>query len=89
MQINDTKLKKIWEKAPYCSCNQIDCSPNNHRLCPICGEKMLWGAYWGHVTQRNSYFAWDIDHIIPISKGETSELSNLRAVHARCNRSRK
>lgn len=31
---------------------------------------------------------WDIDHVVPRSRGGSDDLSNLRPAHARCNRSR-
>ena len=36
------KMKFIaWENSNYCDCYLDDCHPNNHRICYICGDKML------------------------------------------------
>lgn len=83
--IND-KAKMVWEKAPKCKCGKVGCLPQNHRLCTICNKKMLFGSYYGEETQRNSKYAWDIDHIKPKSRGGTDNIDNLRAVHVDCNR---
>lgn len=42
-------------------------------ICPICGMKM-------------SKYNYTIDHIVPLSRGGTNEVDNLRAVHKECNR---
>ena len=42
-------------------------------VCPICGKQM-------------SKYVYTVDHIIPLSRGGTNEITNLRAVHKDCNR---
>jgi len=42
-------------------------------LCPICGEPIALGA------------KIHLDHRRPVSRGGRHDLSNLQAVHARCN----
>ena len=32
--------------------------------------------------------AWDVDHVVPVSRGGGDDLGNLRPAHAACNRSR-
>ncbi len=31
---------------------------------------------------------WDVDHVVPVSRGGGDELANLRPAHASCNRAR-
>ncbi|WP_033379079.1 HNH endonuclease [Mesomycoplasma moatsii] len=82
------KTERIWEQANYCFCGFEDCNPNNHRLCGICGAKILYGSHESVQSQNNSRYSWNVDHIIPRSKGGTNKLNNLQAVHIRCNRSK-
>ncbi len=82
------KIEIIWDKAPYCYCNSEDCNVYNHRLCSICGSKMLYGSHESIISQRNSRYAWNIDHIIPKSRGGSNSINNLHAVHIRCNRNK-
>lgn len=83
------KIEKIWEKAHICNCRYNDCHPNAHRLCAICLEPIMYGAHESIKSQKNSFYSWNIDHKIPISRGGTNQLSNLQAVHIRCNRFKK
>ncbi len=82
----NNKTESAWKKAPYCSCGNNDCNPNNHRLCEICWETILYGSHESVKSQINSKFAWNIDHIIPKSKNGNNSIDNLQAVHITCNR---
>ena len=85
--MNKEKMKHIaWENSNYCDCCFDDCHPNNHRICYICGDKMLWGSYWANIEQRNSRYAWDIDHRISLNNEGTNNPNNLFATHVHCNR---
>lgn len=62
---------KVWNKArPY---GNLD--PAQYRI-DECGALMRFGDY----GNRDSDYGWEIDHIVPVSKGGTDELSNLRAL---------
>ncbi len=83
---NKKIVEEIWDKSRYCHCSNDDCTISNHRLCGICGQKMLYGSYKGIKSQNGSRYAWNIDHIIPLSKGGKDNKDNMQAVHVRCNR---
>ncbi len=81
-------IEAVWDSAPYCFCGYEDCSVNNHRLCSICRNTILYGSHESVKSQRNSWYSWNIDHIKAKSKGGTNNIDNLQAVHIRCNRNK-
>lgn len=87
-KFNKKIRKLLWEKLKHCKCGEEDCKPNNHRLCSMCGKKILWGSYIGSFkkTPKKLTFVYDVDHIIPVSEGGTNKISNLRLTHVTCNR---
>ena len=84
----NNNIEKLWDKASYCGCGNDDCSPNNHRLCGICLEKILYGSHESVILQRNSLYAWNVDHILSKSRGGDNSINNLQAVHIDRNRSK-
>jgi hypothetical protein len=42
---------------------------------------------WDDYGKANATHGWEIDHIVPLSRGGTNALSNLRPLHCRLNRS--
>ncbi len=44
-----------------------------------------WWIVWGEYGNRLSPHGWEIDHILPVSRGGTDAHSNLRALHWRVN----
>ena len=62
------KLQEIWEKGRPIP----NYSPDVYRH-DVCGAPMMWSEY-GKQTKHG----WTVDHITPVSRGGTDELSNLR-----------
>lgn len=81
----DEKTEKIWNKAEECDCKDEDYHPNNHRLCGISGVAILYGSHESVESQKNSQYAWNIDHMKPKSRCDTDKIENLQAVHIYCN----
>ncbi len=80
--------ERLWKEAKDCTCGSGDCSIRNHKLCPICNQKMLYGSHFTNEKTKESQFAWNIDLIVPKSEGGSWKLNNMRAVHIKCNKSR-
>ena len=69
MAFTDEVIQKVWEKAEPQSGNE----PNVYRKdqCKAWIQRSQYG-------NRKTTYGWEIDHIKPVSKGGTDELSNLR-----------
>lgn len=83
------KIRKLlWAKLKHCKCDSEDYNPNNHRLCSICGKKILWGSFLGSFKKdpKKLTYVYDVDHIIPISEGGNDDIKNLRLTQVTCNR---
>lgn len=73
------QLSAIWGKASTVSGND----PNVWRQ-DTCGAWIGWQFY----GDRQSQYGWEVDHIVPIERGGSDGLSNLRPLHWKNNASK-
>ena len=69
MSFNDNKIQHVWNKGRITPGND----PNAWRQ-DQCGA-WIGRQFYGN---RNSQYGWEIDHITPVERGGTDDLSNLR-----------
>lgn len=76
-RFNALQLLCTWQKARPVP----NLDPNRYRL-DACGALLDRTKY----GDTNSVYGWEIDHVIPASRGGTDDLPNLQALHWKNNR---
>ena len=77
---SEEMIKAVWNKGQHISFFD----PEKYRK-DSCGAWMQFEKF-GYISENG--VGWEIDHIIPVSKGGTDDLSNLQPLQWQNNRSK-
>ena len=79
MSFTEETIQKVWEKG-----KEIPGTDPNIWRKDECGATIKRTEY----GNRNSQYGWEVDHIVPESKGGTDHLSNLQPLHRENNQAK-
>lgn len=79
MANNNALVDAVWRKGKVVATH----NPDVHRKDDF-GAWMQYDQY----GDRSAQYGWEIDHIVPVDKGGSDDLSNLRPLHWQNNASK-
>ena len=80
MTFSDEKIQQVWEKGK----DVLGFDKSKYRK-DQCGAWMIRSEH----SNRESKYGWEIDHILPSSKGGSDDISNLRPLQWENNAAKK
>jgi hypothetical protein len=76
---------KVWQKAIDSEYeDHLDTIQFHHKVCPWCGDIMIYSEFSPEKPEANIHYAWTIGFMLPLDHGGKKKLENLQAIHVKC-----